>query len=127
MRDGASGAWLDGRLDEVPLRFTRVKWYQCFINIEHLDGKGRTTVNPFTMHDGGDVYTFRTEETPPRTIDVLLRRSMWTSRSGNNFVPLLHMWVYADGNKDAPLASSWADSSSGRVGWDAHAHRWWSL
>ncbi len=120
VRAVGSGEFTQGRMDEVPLRFTKVKWYECFINIIHGDGEGRTTINPFTMHDGGDIYTFQTEETPPRTIDVLLRRSMWTSRSGNNFVPLLQIWVYADGNREAPLASSWADAGSGRVGWDAH-------
>jgi hypothetical protein len=120
VRAAGSGEFVQGRVDEVPLRFTKVKWYECFINITHRDGAGRTTINPFTMHDGGDIYTFQTDETPARTIDVLLRRSMWTSRSGNNFVPLLQIWVYADGNRAAPLASSWSDAGSGRVGWDAH-------
>ncbi len=118
-RDETNTTLVRGRADEVPLRLKKVRWYECFISILHGNGETRTSINPFTMHDGGDVYTLMTEEAEPRKIDVLLRRSMWTSRSGRNFVPLLQIWVYENGDREHPLASSWSDASSGRVGWDA--------
>ena len=118
-RDSENKTVIRGRKDEVPHRLKKVRWYECFINVIHEDGETNTVINPFTMHDGGDVYTLTTDEPTPRTIDVLLRRSMWTSRSGRNFVPLLQIWVYENGDREHPLASSWSDASSGRVGWDA--------
>ena len=118
-RDRETNALARGRVDEAPLRLKKVRWYECFINIIHTDGETNTHINPFTMHDGGGVHTFETGETAPRKIDVLLRRSMWTSRSGRNFVPLLKIWIYENDDREYPLASSWSDAGSGRVGWDA--------
>ena len=118
-RNAQTNRFTRGRADEVPLRLKKVRWFECFISIIHGGGETRTSINPFTMHDGGDVYTLATEEPEPRKIDGLLRRSMWTSRSGRNFVPLLQIWVYENGDREHPLASSWSDADSGRVGWDA--------
>ncbi len=118
-RDKENQNIIRGRTDEVPHRLKKVRWYECFINIVHADSETNTSINPFTMHDGGDVYTLKTDEAEPRKIDVLLRRSMWTSRSGRNFVPLLQIWIYENDDREHPLASSWSDADGGRVGWDA--------
>jgi len=119
-REAASRARITGRLDEVPRRFIRTKQYECFIIVDHRDGVGATTINPFTLHDGGGRFVFETEEERPLEIEVILRRSMWPSRSGRNFVPLLMLWVYADGDYETPLAGAWSKDTSGRVGWEAH-------
>ncbi len=113
--------WYDNgqRNDEVPLRLTKVRYYECFALVHHRDDSGTTLRNPFRLHDGDGVYTFVTEEAEPRTIEVLLRRSMWTSRSGKNFVPLLQLYVYENGDRDEPFANAWSTADSGRVGFAA--------
>ncbi len=117
----AEELWYDNgqRDDEIPLRLTKVRYYECFALVHHADGDGMTLHNPFRLHDGDGVYSFATEEPEPRTIEILLRRSMWTSRSGNNFVPLLQLYVYENGDRDAPLANAWSEADSGRVGFAA--------
>ena len=100
-------------------RFSKVRWYECFALLQKPDGSGITMQNPFTLHDGGDVYRFTTDEAEPRQIEVLLRRSMWPSRSGNNFVPLLQLNVYENGDFETPLANAWSAADSGRVGFAA--------
>lgn len=107
------------RNDEVPLRLTRVRDYECFALIHHANGDGYTIQNPFTLHDGDGTYRFETEEETPRTFEILLRRSMWTSRSGNNFVPLLQLYLYEDGDRSEPFANAWSAAESGRVGFAA--------
>ena len=113
--------WYDNgqREDEIPLRFTKVRYYECFALIQHADGDGMTLRNPFRLHDGDGVYAFMTEEDAPRKIEILLRRSMWTSRSGNNFVPLLQLYVYENGDRAEPFANAWSTADSGRVGFAA--------
>jgi hypothetical protein len=82
---------------------------------------GATTISPFTVHDGGGQYFFETTEAKPRQIEVFLLRSMWTSRSGNNFVPLLRMVVYENGQRgeEDALAGGWSTADSGRIAWFA--------
>lgn len=109
----------ESRKDEIPLRYTKVRFYECFALVHHAGGDGMTIKNPFMMHDGGDLFSFETDEAEPRTIEVLLRRSMWTSRSGNNFVPLLQIYVFENGERDSPLANAWSAAESGRVGFAA--------
>ena len=99
-----------------PLRFSKARWYECFALVNNADDDGITMRNPFQLHDAGGVYRFETDDAEPRQIEVLLRRSMWPSRSGNNFVPLLQLNVYENGDNDTPLANAWSDADSGRVG-----------
>ena len=117
----ADELWYDNgqRSDEVPLRFTKVRYYECFALVHHRDGSGTTLRNPFRLHDGDGVYAFTTDEADPRTIEILLRRSLWTSRSGKNFVPLLQLYVYENGDRDEPFANAWSTADSGRVGFAA--------
>ncbi len=109
----------EAREDDVPLRLMKVRWYDCFALVHHDVAGELTMKNPFTLHDGGDVFEFDTEEQTPRKIEVLLRRSMWTSRSGNNFVPLLQLNVFENGVRDEPIANAWSAADSGRVGFAA--------
>jgi len=113
--------WYDNgqREDEVPLRFTRVRDYECFALVHHADGNGYTIQNPFTLHDGDGTFGFETEEETPRKFEIVLRRSMWTSRSGNNFVPLLQLYMYEGGDRSDPFANAWSAAESGRVGFAA--------
>jgi len=104
------------RSDEVPVRLTKLRYYECFALVQHADGDGFTIRNPFTLHDGDGVFVFATEEAQPRKFEVLLRRSMWTSRSGNNFVPLLQLYLYENGDREDPFANAWSTADSGRVG-----------
>ena len=126
-KDAGSGKFLDGRQDEVPLRFKKAMMYECFVTIRHRSNKVTkssyqesdevTIINPFFINDGGGQFFFETNEPTPRKIEVFLRRSMWTSRSGQNFLPMLLLLVYADGDQSVPLATSWARADGGLVGW----------
>jgi hypothetical protein len=116
-KDAGSGELLDGRQDEVPLRFKKAVSYECFIFIRHQHDKGMTLIDPFTLNDGGGQFFFETDESTPRKIEVNLRRSMWPSKSGKNFYPNIQMSVYQDGDKEEPIAIAWAPEDGGRVGW----------
>jgi hypothetical protein len=116
-KDAGSGELLDGRQDEVPLRFKKAVSYECFAFILHQHDEGMTLFDPFTLNDGGGQFFFETDEPTPRKIEVSLRSSMWPSKSGKNFYPNVQISVYQDGNKENPIAIAWAPEDSGRVGW----------
>jgi hypothetical protein len=118
IKDAGSGEFLDGRQDEVPLRFKKTKMYECFVTIYHREGNEMTNINPFFISDGGGQFFFETDEPDPRKIEVFLRRSMWTSGSGENFLPMLLLMTHEEGgNRNLPLTTSWASAESGLVGW----------
>ena len=112
-----TGELQSGRMDEVPLSFNKVIDYECFIIVRHRDGSGSTNINPFFIDDGGDQFFFKTEEPSPRNMEVLLRRSLWPSRSGENFLPMLLVYLIEDGNHERPVASAWGPADGGLVGW----------
>ena len=115
-KDGDTGALVAGRADELPLKFKKVTAYECYIVVNHVSDDGLTIINPFFVDDGGGQYFFETKESPPRQMEIFLRKSLHASNSGENFLPMVHMFLYPDGTKDR-LASSWAHEDSGIVGW----------
>lgn len=131
------GLWIlnrtndDGRLAPVEPRSIHTKFFratrmECFVNILHagqpsdagLDG--RTLINPIYLHDRGDTFEFETKEPSSRKFILKLRRSMWPSRSGRNFVPMLIIYLYQDRiAQDMIAGSAWASANSDRVAFDA--------
>lgn len=121
----------DGRLapaqpGKIHFKLFRAKSMECFVNILHAGQpsdagiEGRTLINPIYMHDRGDTYEFETTEPTPRKFILKLRRSMWPSRSGRNFVPMLILYLYRDRiAQDAIAGSAWASANSDRVAFDA--------
>jgi hypothetical protein len=124
-KDAKTGNAINGRKDEVPLRFNKVRWYECFVFIfDRKGGPGEMTlIDPFTLHDGGGRYFFETDEPNPRQFEVFLRRGLWPSASGNNLVHTVQLFLYADGNRDKELTNghevitAWSPADSGKVGW----------
>jgi len=110
-----TGELLMGRADEIPLSFKKVIDYECYVVVMHESDDGMTIINPFFIDDGGGQFFFETKESPPRQMEVYLRRSLHPSSSGENFLPMIHMYLYPDGTKDR-IASSWAHEDSGIVG-----------
>ena len=115
-KSGGTAALLSGRVDELPLKFKKVMDYECYVVVNHQADDGLTIINPFFVDDGGGQYFFETKESPPRQMEIFLRRSLHASSSGDNFLPMVHMFLYPDGTKER-LASSWAHEDSGVVGW----------
>ncbi len=122
----AAGSLVSGRTDRIHTKFFRAREMECFINIVH-EGKptsvgmdGRTLINPVYLHDRGDSFSFQTNESAPRKYVLMLRKAMWPSRSGRNFVPMLMLWLYRDQiSVDTIEGSAWASADSGRVAFDA--------
>lgn len=112
--------------DRIHTKLFRARRMECFVNILHMGQpadaglEGRTLINPILLHDRGDTYEFQTAEEKPRKFILKLRRSMWPSRSGRNFVPMLILYLYKDRVADDAIAgSAWAAASSDRVAFDA--------
>ncbi len=117
---------IDVREDNIHTKFFRASEMECFINIVHqgqpasVGLEGRTLLNPIFLHDRGDEFVFETQESLPRTFVLKLRKSMWPSRSGRNFVPMLMLWLYRDQvSSETVEGSSWAAADSSRVAFDA--------
>lgn len=122
----ASGSGPAYRRDGIHTKLFRATRMECFVNIVHeglptnagLDG--RTLINPVYLHDRGDSFTFQTTEENPRTFVLMLRKAMWPSRSGRNFVPMLMLWLYRDRISPETIeGSAWAAADSSRVAFDA--------
>ena len=109
-----SGGWVTGRPDGFPLKYYKVRDFECYLAMELGDGE-RLVENPFFLHDRGDEAVFMTGVEEPAKARVVLRRSMWPSRSGRNFVQLLRIVVYLDDSAE-PAGLGWATPESGRVG-----------
>lgn len=110
------GRLLEGRADGVAERFSRAHSYECFVALERPNGE-RFVKNPFTMHDGGDVWRFDPEGQEPPRYWLMLRNSLWPSRSGRNFLPLLHLDVFEEG-REMPIGAGWAEPKSDRIGFN---------
>lgn len=114
------------RTDGIPFKYSKARDLECFVYAMHdktdlKEGQAdRTVLNPIYLHDRGDIYTFETKEKEPRAFTLHLRRSLWASRSGRNFVPLLSLTLYSGDDLDGTIAgNAWADGNSTRVGFDA--------
>ncbi|MCY3604627.1 MAG: CpcT/CpeT family chromophore lyase [Gammaproteobacteria bacterium] len=113
------GSLISGRLDRTHLRMYKARRYECFAALRHADGNNQV-INPFFMHDRGDVYTITTEEPEPRDIHLEFLTSLWPSSSGRNFVDLARLTLH-DGEPGAygqenVIGNAWATPESGRVG-----------
>lgn len=134
IRLSADGLWIMNmgrnsmRTDRIPFKYSKARDLECFVYVMHdktqlnNQQEDRTVLNPIYLHDRGDTLTFQTKETDPRMFTLHLRRSMWASRSGRNFVPLLSLTLYAGQDTGGAIeGNAWADGNSTRVGFDAGA------
>lgn len=132
MRLSEDALWVLGhnlvgtREDDIHNKYLKANELECFVYAMHdkeLMKEGdadRTVINPFYMHNRGDSFTFSTKERTPRTFTLFMRKSMWASRSGRNFVPLLSLALHAGPDTSGPIVgNAWAEGSSDRVGFDA--------
>jgi hypothetical protein len=100
--------------DLFPIKYFKTRHFECYLSIE-LGEEQRFVENPFFLHDRGDHAVFSTGVNEPAEARVVLRRSMWPSRSGRNFVELLRVILFFD-NNETPAGMGWATPESGRVG-----------
>lgn len=115
----ADGSLFVGRADRTHLRMSKAQRYECFASFRFDDGTTQV-INPFYMHDRGDVFTLKTDEPEPRTLHLEFLKSLWPSNSGRNYVDLMRLTLH-DGSpgefKDEDvLGFAWAEPVSDRVG-----------
>ncbi|MDG2243569.1 MAG: hypothetical protein P8L66_08740 [Rhodospirillaceae bacterium] len=115
----ADGTLFAGREDRTHLRLSKAQRYECFTSLRFSDGSTQV-INPFFMHDRGDVFTFETDEAEPRELHIEFLNSLWPSNSGRNYVDLLRLTLH-DGQPGAyeeseVIGFAWAEPSSNRVG-----------
>lgn len=114
-----SGSLIVGREDRTHLRMYKAKRYECFAALRFGDGNNQV-INPFFMHDRGDVFTIATSEPEPRELHLEFLTSLWPSNSGRNFVDLMRLTLHGGApgeykQKDV-IGNAWATPESGRVG-----------
>jgi hypothetical protein len=115
----ADGTLFAGREDRTHLRLSKAQRYECFASLRLADGTTQV-INPFFMHDRGDIFTFETDEAEPRELHIEFLNSLWPSNSGRNYVDLLRLTLH-DGEpgeykESKVLGFAWAEPSSNRVG-----------
>ncbi|MBT5239085.1 MAG: hypothetical protein HOL61_00695 [Rhodospirillaceae bacterium] len=115
----ADGELFAGREDRTHLRMSKAKRYECFTSLRFEDGTTQV-INPFFMHDRGDVFTFETTEAEPRELHIEFLNSLWPSNSGRNYVDLMRLTLH-DGEvgefeDEDVLGFAWAEPTSSRVG-----------
>ena len=98
---------------------SKAKRYECFTSFRFEDGTNQV-INPYFMHDRGDVFTITTNEPDARELHVEFLTSLWPSNSGRNFVDLMRLTLH-DGEPGAyteedVIGFAWATPASGRVG-----------
>ena len=113
------GSLIVGRSDRTHLRLYKARRYECFAALRYKDGSNQV-INPFFMHDRGDVFTITTEEPEPRELRLEFLTSLWPSSSGRNFVDLMRLTLH-DGephaySQDNVVGNAWSTPDSGRVG-----------
>ena len=113
------GSLFVGRKDRTHLRMYKAKRYECFTSFRFEDGTNQV-INPYFMHDRGDVFTITTNEPEPRDLHVEFLTSMWPSNSGRNFVDLMRLTLHdgepGDYTEEDVIGFAWATPDSGRVG-----------
>lgn len=125
-RGTVTGKLSEPREDGVYTKLFRAREMECFVNVLNKGAprdaglEGRTLINPIMLHDRGDSFAFSTDEEAARQFTLKVRRSMWPSRSGRNFVPMLILYLYeGDVSANIVAGSAWASADSGRVAFDA--------
>lgn len=114
LRLGSDELWIDDAAAVVPNKLYRAARFDCFVALRLRNGKAQA-ITGLSTHDRGGTIDIQSEDTPPRKLRLLLRRGLWPSNSGNNFVQLMSLYVYED-DPENPLANGWATPESGRVG-----------
>lgn len=111
----ADGELWDERLGAAePTKLLKSQPYECFVAVRLTDGQSQAFTKLQT-HDRGGTIEVATKDSPARKFTLLLRRGLWPSVSGNNFVELLTIYLYEEGHKNV-VGSGWATPDSGRVG-----------
>lgn len=116
------GSLISGREDRTHLRMYKAKHFECFTSLRFEDGSNQV-INPYFMHDRGDVFTITTNEPEARELHVEFLTSLWPSNSGRNFVDLMRLTLH-DGepgeySEEDVIGVAWATPESGRVGFTA--------
>lgn len=112
----ADGELKAGRSDGLAERLSRTTRFECFVAMER-EGQPPYVQNPVLMHDGGDVWTFDPADREPAGYALTLRKAMWPSRSGRNFLPLLFLDL-SDTASGKSIGAGWAEPSSDRIGFN---------
>jgi len=113
------GSLISGRPDRTHLRMYKAQRYECFAALRFEDG-GNQVINPFFLHDRGDVFTIAAAGPEPRGLHLEFMTSLWPSSSGRNFVDLMRLTLHdgepGDYSADDVIGNAWATPESGRVG-----------
>ena len=116
------GSLISGRPDRTHLRMYKAKRYECFAALRFADGSNQV-INPFFMHDRGDIFTITTAEPEPREVHLEFLTSLWPSSSGRNFVDLMRLTLHdglpGEGSEEDVIGNAWATPESGRIGFGA--------
>lgn len=110
----ADELWLERRGEPVMIELGRARDYDCFVAVDVPGGKSFARTG-LKLHDRGGTVRLDTEETKPRTLELMLRRGMWPSNSGNNLVELLTLNLQEVGASEV-IGTGWATPDSPRVG-----------
>ena len=111
---GPEELWLERRAAAPMIELGRARDFDCFVAIE------APGIKPFArtglkVHDRGGTVRLRTDEPQPRTLELMLRRGMWPSNSGNNLVELLAVYLQEVDAANV-IGTGWATPESERVG-----------
>lgn len=114
LRLGRDELWIDQPSAPVANKLYRAANFNCFIALRLRNGEPQA-ITGLATHDRGGTILIATRDEPARKLTLLLRRGLWPSNSGNNFVQLLSVYLYENGKRNA-LGNGWATPESGRVG-----------
>lgn len=114
---GTEELWIERSGESVMIELGRAHDYDCFVAVDVPNGKSFARTG-LKVHDRGGTVRLTTEETPPRTLELMLRRGMWPSNSGNNLVELLTLYLQEVGAPEV-IGTGWATPDSPRVGFGA--------
>lgn len=121
MLPGATQMWLAAeelwRADAdaaVPNQFFKSQQFECFLALRLRNGEPQA-FNGLALHDRGGTVEVTTSDTPARKLTLLLRRGLWPSNSGSNFVQLMNLYLSEEGRRNF-VGNGWATPESGRVG-----------
>ena len=114
------GEYVYGNRAGLAHRLRKVRPFTCWAAVlrgaEHGDSGEGTNDWQFRrdlwLHDQGGVAILETDETPPRTFELLLRQVEWPARDRR---ASLTLYVHEAGNPRA-LSYSWTEADAERVG-----------
>lgn len=116
----SEGEYVYGNRMELPHRLLRARPFECWVAVmrgaSHGDsGEGMTDwqfLRDIWLHDQGGRAVVRTDETPPREIELRLRDVEWPARDRRGSLTL---YVHEAGS-DRALSYAWGEAGAERLG-----------